>query len=144
MRRQLTKKNKKNYPEALKYYQLAVKAGSDTAALALQQAFLAPPPENDFDYLALSKDEERSRRYDLLSDFLHRYSYLNPTVDDIDDIVPLPPAKLPPWDGKTRWQKAWDSGEAPPLPSEERIAELARAKGLDPATGRPLPTEAQP
>lgn len=135
-------KNTKNYPEALKYYQMAVKAGSDT--LALKEAFLAPPPENKLYYLALTKDQERSRRYDLLSDFLHSYSYLNPTVDDIDDIVPLPPAKLPPWDGKTKWQKAWDSGEAPPLPSEERIAELARAKGLDPATGRPLAAEAQP
>ena len=27
----------------------------------------------------------------------------------------------------------------PPLPSEERINEMAKAKGLDPATGRPLP-----
>lgn len=28
--------------------------------------------------------------------------YLNPTVEDIDEIVPLPPAKLPPWDGKLK------------------------------------------
>lgn len=131
----------KNYPDALKYYQMAVKAGSST--LTLREAFLSPPPDSIY-YLALPKDEERSRRYGILNKFLHNYSYLNPTVDDIDEIVPLPPAKLPPWDGKTKWQKAWDSGEAPPLPSEERIAELARAKGLDPATGRPLPTKAQP
>ncbi len=136
--------DKENYPEALKYYQMAVKAGNSTAALSLEDGFLAPPPDNRLDYLALPKDEERSQRYKILRKFLHNYSYLNPTVDDIDDIVPLPPAKLPPWDGKTRWQKAWDSGETPPLPSEDRIAELARAKGLDPATGRPLPTKAQP
>ncbi|MGL4407536.1 MAG: DUF6396 domain-containing protein, partial [Zoogloea sp.] len=70
--------------------------------------------------------------------FLHNYSYLNPTVEDIDEIVPLPPAKLPPWDGKPKWLKEWESGKAPPLPSEERLAEMAEAKGLEPKTGRPV------
>lgn len=137
-------KNSKNFPEALKYDQLAVKAGHSTAAMKLYESFLAPPPENDLDYLALAKDEERSRRYKILWRFLHDYSYLNPTIDDIDDIVPLPPAKLPPWDGKTQWQKDWESNVPPSLPSEARIAEMAKAKGLDPATGRPVAKEVQP
>ncbi|WP_174875905.1 SEL1-like repeat protein [Vogesella oryzae] len=131
-------KNSKNYSEALKYFQLAVKAGNETVAFKLGKVFLAPPPSDELDYLAQEKDEERSRRYNILSDILERYSYLNPTVDDIDDIVPLPPAKLPPWDGKTKWLKDWESNVPPPLPSEARIAEMAKAKGLDPATGMPV------
>ena len=43
--------------------------------------------------------------------------------------MPLPPVKLPPWDDKTKWQKAWDSGEAPSLPSEDCIVELDRTIG---------------
>ncbi|SCK25669.1 DUF6396 domain-containing protein, partial [Vogesella sp. LIG4] len=101
--------NSRNFPEALKYYQLAVKAGNDVAAMALQEAFLAPASANDMAYLGRTKDDERSRRYKILSDFLHNYSYLNPSVDDIDDIVPLPPAKLAPWDGKIKWLKEWES-----------------------------------
>ncbi|WP_170152069.1 SEL1-like repeat protein, partial [Vogesella indigofera] len=123
-------KLQKNYPEALKYYQLAVKAGNETAAQWLSDAFLAPPSTDELDYLALEKDEERSRRYNILSDILGRYSYLHPTVDDIDAIVPLPPAKLPPWDGKIQWLKDWESNVPPPLPGEARIVEMARAKGL--------------
>ncbi|WP_162291268.1 sel1 repeat family protein, partial [Vogesella sp. LIG4] len=133
-------KNSKNYSEALKYYQLAVKAGDETAAFKLGKVFLAPPPSDGLDYLALEKDEERSRRYKILSDILGRYSYLKPTVNDIDDIVPLPPAKLPPWDGKIKWLKEWESNVPPPLPSEARIAEMAKAKGLNPATGMPATT----
>ncbi|UXY16342.1 sel1 repeat family protein [Chitiniphilus purpureus] len=123
---------------ATKYFQMAVKAGSDLAANKLRRSFLAPPTEDSLAYLGLAKDEERSRRYKILSDILERYSYLNPTVDEIDQIVPLPPAQLPPWDGQIQWVKEWESGKAPPLPDAARIAEMAKAKGLDPATGRPL------
>nr|WP_294864458.1 sel1 repeat family protein [uncultured Pseudogulbenkiania sp.] len=136
-------KNRKNYPEALKYYHLAVKAGNSAAAQWLSDTFLAPLPSDELDYLALTKDEERSRRYEVLSDILGRYSYLKPTVDDIDDIVPLPPAKLPPWDGKIKWLKDWESNVPPPLPGEARIAEMAKAKGLNPATGMPATTKGQ-
>ena len=130
-------KNNSNLTKALQYYHLSAKLGEDTGAYHLSESFLSPP-DNTLDYLGLAKDEERSRRYAILSDFLHNYSYLNPTVEDIDEIVPLPPAKLPPWDGKPKWLKEWESGKAPPLPSEERIAEMAEAKGLDPKTGRPV------
>jgi TPR repeat protein len=125
-----------NYPaEALKYYHLATKAGDATAANVLRKQFLAEPPFNE---LGLEKDEERSRRYEKISTILDGYDYLNATVDDIDNIVPLPPAKLPPWNGQIEWVQRWNADVPPRLPSEERIAELAKAKGLDPETGLPL------
>jgi hypothetical protein len=52
--------------------------------------------------------------------------------------VPLPPAKLPPWDGTFQCQKEQDTAAPPAKPSEELIAGLAREKHLDPATGLPL------
>lgn len=136
-------KLQENYPEALKYYQLAVKAGNSAAAQWLSDAFLAPPSSNELDYLALEKDEERARRYKAIRKIVAAYSYLHPTVDDIDAIVPLPPARLPPWDGQIQWLKDWESNVPPPLPSEARITDMTRAKGLDPSTGMP-PTATPP
>ena len=52
--------------------------------------------------------------------------------------MPLPPAKLPPWDGKFKWLEEHKANVPPPLPPEKRIEEMARAKGLDPKTGRPI------
>ncbi|MDR3159305.1 MAG: sel1 repeat family protein [Zoogloeaceae bacterium] len=121
--------------EALKYYHLATKAGSSTAAFVLYEQFLAEPPNTE---LGLIRDEERSRRYDAIRHILHGYDYLGATVDEIDRIVPLPPAKLPPWDGQLEWVQRWNANVPPRIPDEERIAELAKAKGLDPATGRPV------
>ncbi|MDR0673361.1 MAG: DUF6396 domain-containing protein [Zoogloeaceae bacterium] len=82
-------------------------------------------------------DEARVARYHKIWDILEGYDYLPARVDEIDEICPLPPAKLPPWDGKLKWVEKWESDEAPPLPSVERITEMARAKGLDPETGYP-------
>ncbi len=125
------------YPESLQAYQLGAREGSTLAALELQQGFNAP---TDYvGYLPVDKDEERTKRYDSIRRFLDTYSYLNPKVPEIDSIVPLPPAKLPAWDGSFQWLKAHKANVPPPLPSEERINEMAKAKGLDPATGRPLP-----
>jgi TPR repeat protein len=129
---------KGTYTEAVKYFQYAVKSGDEISADTLKEAFLSPAKDNTLYYLGLEKDEERSRRYGVLSDILGKYSYLDPTVDEIDEIVPLPPAKLPPWDGEIKFQKEWKKNVPPPLPSEERIAEMAKAKGLDPETGRPV------
>ncbi|WP_293937990.1 sel1 repeat family protein [Iodobacter sp.] len=123
------------YAEALIAYQLSTKAGDEIAAFALENGFLAPPPTDELNYLALEKDEERSRRYKAIGKVLGRYSYLKPTVEEIDDIVPLPPAKLPPWDGSLKWLKAHEANIAPAKPSEELIAKLAKGKGLDPETG---------
>ncbi len=129
----------KHYPEALKAFQLGAKSGKDTAASFLMKGFNGKGQEDEMYYLGQQEDEERARRYEIISDFLSSYSYLNPKVPEIDEIVPLPPAKLPAWDGTFQWLKAHKANVPPPLPTEERINEMAKAKGLDPATGRPLP-----
>ncbi|WP_432721212.1 sel1 repeat family protein [Jeongeupia wiesaeckerbachi] len=128
----------KKYIEALQAFQLGVKAGNATAALRLEDGFKAPPPDDQLDYLALTEDKERSRRYEIIGDTLSAWSYRHPTVPEIDDIVPLPPAKLPPWDGKIQWLKDHEANVAPEKPSEAQLTKLAKAKGLDPATGEPL------
>ncbi|MGS1866876.1 DUF6396 domain-containing protein [Klebsiella pasteurii] len=71
---------------------------------------------------------------------LAKYSRAHPTVPEINDIVPLPPAPLPEWDGKLKWLEEWEANIPPPKPSAALIAKLAKAKQLNPATGRPLPT----
>jgi len=134
-----TLKREKKYDEALKYLQLAVKAGgaggeyaadAAAAARALHEAFLSPEPE-EASYLGLPRDEERARRYLKLSEIFDNPQYARPTAYEINRIVPLPPVKLPPWSGKeTPW--------TPSLPSKERIQEMARAKGLSPETGLPV------
>ncbi|QWT45791.1 SEL1-like repeat protein [Azospira inquinata] len=129
----------KNYDEALKIFQLGAKAGNETAAFALEKGFNGPQLNDELEYLGQTKDPERVRRYRLIGEMLSGYSYLKPQVPEIDRIVPLPPAKLPAWNGKLEWQEAWEANQPPPLPSEARIVAMAKAKGLDPATGRPLP-----
>lgn len=62
-----------------------------------------------------------------------------PKVHDLDDIVPLPPAKLPKWDGKIAFQR-WYEGEAPPKPSEALMHKLANQAGLRVDTGLDLET----
>jgi len=68
---------------------------------------------------------------------------MSSTSTEIDQIVPLPPAKLPPWDGKIKWLKKWEKNEAPPLPSAERIGEMALEKSLNPETGLPVKIDSQ-
>jgi uncharacterized protein len=113
-------------------------AGSDTAASRLSDAFSAKDHADPVWGLGQAIDLERQARYKKISDFLSDYSYLNPKVPEINDIVPLPPAKLPPWDGKFKWLEEHKANVPPPLPTVARIAEMAKAKGLDPATGRPI------
>jgi len=124
--------------ESLQAFQLGAKAGSDTAASFLSSGFNGPPPTDELDYIGQQKDDERYKRYKAIWSFLADYSYLNPKVPEIDAIVPLPPAKLPAWDGTFKWLKEHEANVPPPLPSEERIREMAKAKNLDPETGRPL------
>ena len=129
---------KERYPEALQAFQLGAKAGEDTSASFLKKGFNGTGEKDEMYYLGQEKDEERYRRYEAISHMLFAYSYLNPKVPEIDAIVPLPPAKLPPWDGTFQWLKAHEANVPPPLPTEERIREMATAKNLDPETGRPL------
>ena len=129
----------KDYAEAIKAFQLGAKSGNPNAASFLQNGFDGPASDDRLYYLGQHKDPERARRYEAIGDFLGDYSYLNPKVPEIDAIVPLPPAKLPSWDGTFKWLKDHQANVPPPLPTEERIREMATAKNLDPETGRPLP-----
>jgi len=126
------------FAEALKYFQIGASAGKDTSADRLSTAFSPKGNADEIYRLDQPVDPERERRYKKISDFLSDYEYLNPTVPEINEIVPLPPAKLPPWDGKFKWLEEHKANIAPPLPAQERIAEMARARGLDPKNGRPL------
>ncbi|MBK4717064.1 DUF6396 domain-containing protein [Tenebrionibacter intestinalis] len=83
---------------------MAVKNGYAIAALQLKDSFNGPVSENRSDYLALEKDPERVRRYELIQKEL-RY-HPEARFPDIDKIVPLPPAELPAWDGTFEYKKA--------------------------------------
>ena len=101
------------------------------------------PPDDRLSYLGQDKDEERVARYHKLWDVLAGYDYARIKIPEIDEIVPLPPAPLPPWDGEIEWVKKWKNDEAPPLPSEGRIMEMALLKSLHPKTGLPVRIDPQ-
>lgn len=125
-------------PEALKYFQIAAAEGLAVAPSSLSDAFSMKNHADPVWGFGQAADAERERRYEVIEKFLSDYDYLNAKVPEIDQIVPLPPAQLPPWDGKFQWLEAHKANVPPPLPSEERIAEMAKAKGLDPKMGRSL------
>ena len=127
------------YPEAVEAFQLGVAAGDSGSASFMGHGFAGPEPTDRLFYLALEKDSERARRYEQIGKVLAKYSWAHPTVPEINDIVPLPPAPLPEWDGKLKWLEAWKANVPPPKPSAALIAALAKAKQLNPETGRPLP-----
>ncbi|MDU4255667.1 sel1 repeat family protein, partial [Pseudomonas sp.] len=127
------------YREATEVLQMGVAAGYESAASRLSKAFLGPKPTNTAFFLGQTEDLERADRYDKIWSILADYSYASPKVPEINEIVPLPPAKLPPWDGKLKWLEQREANIPPPKPSEALIEQLAKAKGLDPATGKPLP-----
>ena len=130
----------KRYQDALEVFQLGVAAGDTTSALALNHGFNGPEPTDELYYLAQQADPERARRYKVISKILSNYSYASPVVTEINDIVPLPPAPLPEWDGRLKWLEEREANIPPPKPGEALIVELAKAKQLNPATGRPLPS----
>lgn len=132
-------KNEGNYHEALQMFQMAVAAGYSSSASRLSKAFRNPPPSNELHYLGLQEDLERADRYEKIGNVLSNYSYANPTAPEINEILPLPPAKLPAWDGKLQWLEARLANVPPQKPTEALIHQLAKAKNLDPATGRPTP-----
>jgi TPR repeat protein len=141
---------KEKYAEALKYYHLAVKLGGVDEADLLWR-FFTPSRKSG---LGLDKDEERAVRYEKISSALsnsglgYRSNCDGGWLDydcipadeilEIDEIVPLPPAELPEWDGKIKYLDDWESGILALLPSEERIVEMALLKSLHPETGLPV------
>jgi uncharacterized protein len=127
----------KLYPESVNAFQKGVAAGDAQSASFLQYGF-DTNPSDAMSYIGQPKDHERSRRYGLIWRFLNGHDGLNPKVPDIDQIVPLPPAELPQWDGTFQWQKEQEAAKPPQKPSEQLVEHLAREKHLDPATGLPL------
>ncbi len=136
-------KNSALYQEAASAFQRGVRSGDSMSASFLEDGFKGPPQSDEFNYLALPFDAERSRRYKAIWKFLIANDGRNPKVPDIDKIVPLPPAKLPEWDGTFQWQKEQDAAVPPQKPADDLVQRLAREKNLDPATGLPLTTSSK-
>jgi hypothetical protein len=133
------RKYHKQYREALEAFQLGVAAGDETSAGWLDDSFRGPEPTDELYYLGLDEDLERAERYKTIWRILARYSYAHPKVPEINEILPLPPAKLPPWDGKLQWLEAREANVPPEKPSPELIQRLTHDLKLDPDTGKPLP-----
>ena len=129
----------KRYDEALKVSHQGVKNGESISALVLSHAFESGVQADNLNFLDVSPDDERVKRYSEISSYLSRYDYLHPKVPDLDEIVPLPPAPLPKWDGKIAFQR-WYEGEAPPKPSEALMLKLANQAGLRVDNGLDLET----
>ncbi|WDY60170.1 SEL1-like repeat protein [Pseudomonas sp. PSKL.D1] len=130
---------KGEYRESIEVLQMGVAGGYEHAAGRLRNAFEGADASDVFDYYGQIQDLERAERYRAIWSMLADYSYANPSVLEINDIVPLPPAKLPPWDGKLQWLEARLANIPPEKPSEALIHKLAKEKVLDPATGKPMP-----
>ena len=134
----LIRQIQKNYPDAVKVFHQGAKNGNAASTRRLSDGFKKGiTKDNEIDYLALKPDAERQIRYKMIAQYLGRQDYLQPKVPDLDKIVPLPPAKLPPWDGKIEFQR-WYEGASPPKPSDELVQRLAEQAGLDWQTGLPL------
>jgi hypothetical protein len=132
-------KGKKRYQEALEAFQLGIAAGNDTSSSYMADGFRGPPSEDTFYFLGQQQDLERAERYYAIWDMLAGWSYADPKVPEINDIVPLPPAKLPPWDGKLQWVEERRANIPPPKPSDELLRKLTDAKKLEFDTGKPMP-----
>ncbi|MCW9734032.1 DUF6396 domain-containing protein [Avibacterium sp. 20-15] len=131
--------DKEQYSQALQAYHQGVKNGSYMSAFILSRSFDGKRKDDgtDDNFLNLPEDLERSTRYKMIDSYLFKYDYLQPKVPDLDEIVPLPPVKLPPWDGKIAFQR-WFEGPSPQKPSDELMQKLAEKPGLDWQTGLPL------
>ena len=129
----------KKYSEALIVLHQGVINGNDSSAHRLDKGFSGQYKDGDMYFLNVPEDKERSKRYNIIWNYLTDNDYLQPKVPDLDEIVPLPPAKLPKWDGKIAFQR-WYEGEAPPKPSEALMLKLANQAGLRVDNGLDLET----
>lgn len=133
-------RGKKRYEKTINmfYAHQGIKAGNETSVHVLRKVFYSENPNSHHKQWGISEDKERSRRYEIISDYLTRRAHLKPelNVHDLDEIVPLPPAKLTSWDGKITIQR-FEEGPAPAKPSYELVRRLAQQAGLDPNTGLP-------
>ena len=94
----------KRFQEAIDLYQNGVKFGSAECARDLRimfdQGYWAIGSDREkgaLSALGVQVDAERERRYDAIYDALQ----INPDLklSRLDQVLPLPPAKLPPWSG---------------------------------------------
>jgi len=80
---------------AMRVLHEGVKLGCAKCAHYLQLDFDDPDPA---DMIVPHRDKVRSERYEMLGDALDFNS--NRRFPNLDKMIPLPPARLPPWDGK--------------------------------------------
>jgi hypothetical protein len=89
---------------AMEYYQAGTTFGSERCAVSLRIMFdkngwtmLDQKGQEKAKQMGIVPDAEREKRYDDISDALR----LNPDLrlTRLDRVLPLPPAKLPPWRG---------------------------------------------
>ncbi|WP_374585722.1 tetratricopeptide repeat protein [Pseudoduganella sp.] len=115
---------------ALKVLHLGVKLGCADCARALWLEF--SDPLSLIDTIAPYIDKARAERYEMLGDALDYNPYRR--FPNLDKVLPLPPAILPPWDGKRESLLAAAMGvvTTPPLPSAPAPANAGRYY-LDPA-----------
>ncbi|MBI6721947.1 DUF6396 domain-containing protein [Pseudomonas syringae] len=128
----------RRYPEAMAGFQQAAMMGEAAAAFRLREAF----GEQANGPLSLGRESDAARyeRYEKIRIFLIDEQNFAPRVPDLNQIVPLPPAALPEWDGTFLWKPEQHAPRE--TPSETLMAHMAKAKGLDPLTG--LPKDAAP
>ncbi|WP_211442699.1 SEL1-like repeat protein [Collimonas humicola] len=96
--------SKKDFKEAIKYFQDGVKFGNKDCADALSQLFEEGywvtsnmEAKTILRDLGIAADTERFQRYEAIADALA----INPDLKltRLDQVLPLPPAKLPSWNG---------------------------------------------
>ncbi|SUA43938.1 Uncharacterised protein [Neisseria zoodegmatis] len=130
--------NDSKFKDAIYFYHLSAKAGKTAPARSISKAFYTDNLKSRYKQWGIPEDKERAARYQKIADWVTRHAHLKPelNVHDLDEIVPLPPAQLPKWDGKIAIQR-FVEGPAPAKPSDELIRKLARQAGLNPQTGLP-------
>lgn len=124
----LGRADKTKKAQALKYFQQAIIWGSQEAANALASDFDLGPSDKTSSVVA-EVDKSRSERYAILSDALSR----NPDLrfPNLDKVLPLPPAKLPLWNGdkETLINAANAVATKPAAPPEPALSETPQRTG---------------
>ncbi|MEK6422146.1 MAG: DUF6396 domain-containing protein [Burkholderia gladioli] len=123
-----SRKDMAHYPEAVAAFQKGVRAGNTQAALSLENGFKGVPQSDRGSYLGLPADPERVQRYKLIGKFIDSHAGQNPRVPDLDRIAPLPPAKLPEWDGTFQWERERAAAAAAAAPKASSDAQAAAAE----------------
>ncbi|QBI01582.1 tetratricopeptide repeat protein [Pseudoduganella albidiflava] len=93
-----------DYLQAIKYFQNGVEYGNHDSAAALRRlyadgfwSYMGEKYKPAFEKLGIKADAERSRRYEEIAAALE----INPDLKltRLNEVLPLPPTKLPPWNG---------------------------------------------